>query len=970
MYSFGRVFLFVLVLLLSLDLFSQDNPKPDTICEDADIFCDSASLYGPWTLPDSLMSDQIQFNLCNDGGAWQNIYYFPFVASSEHVQIIVSPITISPHPGIAEYGYQYGIIGFCVNQENKDEIIYYDCSAEKDLITDTMIDATGLKPGYTYYLYIDGYEASNMTFNLKVLQGIGNLSVDKADYFEVSEYGIFNPDDTISVCKDGSFTFKAFGIDSASSYIWYSQDTLESSDSSSLIYRFKNDNSIYKICVQGYSDCDIGDSSCIYVKVDSIPDEIFRDTSICANELSIGFKPEGWKGSNIKSLSGGTFRYNVKDSVGCHYWQQIQITKLDEPITNIDSVLCSDSLFYNGDTITSDTILQKYFISMDVCDSVVNKHYYFFDFNGEISALKCNGGSYLLRVNSQGFNPALYDSVRVTWFLNNNFITESNSFDLFPVNTPGKYYATVTLYKNNNKNFCSFDLPEIEIKNIPSADFLVSKDTICTTDSLLLDIISFIDSISYKVEADSVTAQKISEGKYKIKWYDAGNYKVKVSFDYDGCVLEAEKDIVVQPEISIPVINCIESTNSSIIFDWKMSDCVESYEVWIDGAYVKTLHYGPDTIKNLNFGQEVNIEVRTKGNCSCDNKSDYTVCSALPCPDRTVTISGLPLSVCFDEMVDSITLGYDADTVIVANWGGVVDNNKGIIYKSGVKIGENIVILDYEVGDCKYRIDTSFEVYPPFDVNLEITDLSCFDSNDGSINILANNGGSNFYVELNNSSKDSLFIDDLDAGEYYLLLKDDKGCIYRDTFDILQPEEPGIDIAGSKIVKFNNEFKYYLESDSLNYDSIYWYKNDSLICYTDCDTLAIIPDDDFELCAQVFFDSICQKEICIDIRIDRNNEIYVPDIFTPDFDGINDYFNVMSKNGLDVHIKTMRIYNRWGELLFEQNDFVVGRENGNLGWNGIFRGKKASQGVYVYYIEVIDDDGEISKLYGDVTLIR
>ena len=49
---------------------------------------------------------------------------------------------------------------------------------------------------------------------------------------------------------------------------------------------------------------------------------------------------------------------------------------------------------------------------------------------------------------------------------------------------------------------------------------------------------------------------------------------------------------------------------------------------------------------------------------------------------------------------------------------------------------------------------------------------------------------------------------------------------------------------------------------------------------------------------------------------------------------------------------------------------MVNSPNSNLGWNGLINGEKALSGVYVYYIEVVSDDGEITKFSGDITLIR
>ena len=64
----------------------------------------------------------------------------------------------------------------------------------------------------------------------------------------------------------------------------------------------------------------------------------------------------------------------------------------------------------------------------------------------------------------------------------------------------------------------------------------------------------------------------------------------------------------------------------------------------------------------------------------------------------------------------------------------------------------------------------------------------------------------------------------------------------------------------------------------------------------------------------------------------------------------------------------MRIYDRWGELLFEAKDFAV--NDIYAGWDGTFRGKYMNSGVYIWYLEVSYEDGLDASFDGSTTLIR
>ena len=96
--------------------------------------------------------------------------------------------------------------------------------------------------------------------------------------------------------------------------------------------------------------------------------------------------------------------------------------------------------------------------------------------------------------------------------------------------------------------------------------------------------------------------------------------------------------------------------------------------------------------------------------------------------------------------------------------------------------------------------------------------------------------------------------------------------------------------------------------------------------------------------------------------------VYIPNVFRPNEDGQNDYLTAFTKLDCISKIKVLRFYDRWGDLVFERYDFPPNDEQ--QGWDGIFRKKPASPGVYVYYLELEYYDGRISKMKGDVTLIR
>lgn len=101
------------------------------------------------------------------------------------------------------------------------------------------------------------------------------------------------------------------------------------------------------------------------------------------------------------------------------------------------------------------------------------------------------------------------------------------------------------------------------------------------------------------------------------------------------------------------------------------------------------------------------------------------------------------------------------------------------------------------------------------------------------------------------------------------------------------------------------------------------------------------------------------------IVICKNANLFVPNTFTPNGDGSNDIFYPRGK-GL-FRVKFMRIFNRWGEVVFEKNDFPV--NDPSVGWNGTYKGKQPKADVYVYQVEVLCDNGETIRLNGNIALV-
>ena len=137
-------------------------------------------------------------------------------------------------------------------------------------------------------------------------------------------------------------------------------------------------------------------------------------------------------------------------------------------------------------------------------------------------------------------------------------------------------------------------------------------------------------------------------------------------------------------------------------------------------------------------------------------------------------------------------------------------------------------------------------------------------------------------------------------------------------------------------------------------------------CFT-CPSVSLIPVKDDIFHVLVEDNKGCIAEDSIEIRIVDITDVVAPNIFSPNYDGINDYFNIFPNRGAKT-IKKLLVFNRWGACVYEGSNLRPG--NDGEGWDGTFKGKECNPDVYVYYSEVEFLNGRIQIVKGSITLVR
>jgi gliding motility-associated-like protein len=139
-----------------------------------------------------------------------------------------------------------------------------------------------------------------------------------------------------------------------------------------------------------------------------------------------------------------------------------------------------------------------------------------------------------------------------------------------------------------------------------------------------------------------------------------------------------------------------------------------------------------------------------------------------------------------------------------------------------------------------------------------------------------------------------------------------------------------------------------------------WTPQDYLTC-SDCPSPQASPVITTTYTLTVTDSNGCQATDFVTVFVDiKCGEVYIPTIFSPNGDGINDIFYV---RGNCITKMKFRVYDRWGEKIFSSEDPAIG-------WDGKYRGIQMDPGTFVYFVIVTFTDGSEVKNRGNFTLVK
>ena len=202
---------------------------------------------------------------------------------------------------------------------------------------------------------------------------------------------------------------------------------------------------------------------------------------------------------------------------------------------------------------------------------------------------------------------------------------------------------------------------------------------------------------------------------------------------------------------------------------------------------------------------------------------------------------------------------------------------------------------------------------------------------------------------------------------FYELIIDNGNC--QDTINKFIQVSPAPTLALPEVMKsdFCNPIVLNPTLDEFANISYNWTPTEGLSCI-DCPNPAIARPINYRYQLQVQNAFGCQDSARIFVQIDPDKIIYPPNVFSPNDDGVNDYFQIFPNCSVAT-IEKFQIFDRFGNLVHSVKP-IENFMNQRLLWDGRFRGTEASIGVYLWLLDFTLIDGTKRRLNGDVTLFR
>jgi gliding motility-associated-like protein len=433
-----------------------------------------------------------------------------------------------------------------------------------------------------------------------------------------------------------------------------------------------------------------------------------------------------------------------------------------------------------------------------------------------------------------------------------------------------------------------------------------------------------------------------------------GDYPVLIR-DANNCLLPLlipvrELELILNPAVqAITPPSCTGFSNGSIIVD--ISNGAPPFQYNWGAGFLND-----NSLLNVSAGT-YSVEVRDANLCVGSfnfQMNDY--------PPLQLGINPLHVS-CFGLANGNATVVPSGG---VGNYTYLWANGQTQALATGLRAGNYTVTVVDGNGCVANSAVQITEPAPLVIVVIDSTGLLCSYDTTGRIVVQASGGTPDYEYSVNGVTfQSSPLFNTLRSGTYIFTAMDAQGCTATVSGTVSGPPDLIVDAGMDQTIRLGYETSIRAVASQPNL-TISWQPPLGLSC-VDCLFPFASPAETTTYAITVLNPENCVAVDSVTIFVIKERPIYIPNAFSPNGDGTNDFFTIFTGPAL-ARIQYLKVFDRWGGLVFERYDFPAGRQE--LGWDGTVRGRPANPGVFTYLASLLFVDGETSIHEGDVTVIR
>jgi gliding motility-associated-like protein len=433
-----------------------------------------------------------------------------------------------------------------------------------------------------------------------------------------------------------------------------------------------------------------------------------------------------------------------------------------------------------------------------------------------------------------------------------------------------------------------------------------------------------------------------------------------------------EKKIVVRPSATRPFFSLSRTEGCSPLTvslqNFAAAGATVTYDFGDGNRYTT-----PNPIYTFNKAGVYTITQYASGVCGFDSTKRTVTVFASPSVDFTWSQN----NSCRERKISFRNLSTPTNLNLTWDFGDSTQSGASNPVKDYRKSGTYRVILSATnaANGCQAADTATVEVVAPLVFSVDsIKNATCFGIDDGAIVILQGGvtGGSRVYeFSLNDSTFQKInrsgVFSNLKGRQFYeVWVRDTAGCV--DSARVFVGGLPplSIDAGGDRTIELGDSVQIFVAGNRSEKLKVKWSPPRGLRCDT-CTAVWARPFETTVYTIQATDANGCTERSLLTLTVNKNLKIFVPSVFSPNDDGINDKLEPhIGSNVLKVNY--FRVFDRWGSLLYQAENFTP--NDPSVGWDGRWRGKRAETGVYVFLMAVELITGQKEILKGDFNLIR